>query len=182
MISPFDENSLQAGSYDVHLDDDIKIPQYPNIVNACQEVTYTDASKENYLMQPGQIILASTVEEVNIPDDVTGIVKGISSVGRLGLIIETAGVLDAGFKGHITLELVNMSGSVIDLTEFDRIGQLLFFDMNDEAEKPYRGKYQNQKEVTGSRYHKEYANGTEYTVEEYRDSSKDTKECSTVGE
>lgn len=165
LITPFDEDSLQAGSYDLHLDDEIKIPRYPDIVNASQNVTYVDDTKKGFIMQPGQLILASTKEKVNIPEDITAKVEGISSVGRLGLIIQTAGVIDAGFRGHITLELFNASGSQIDLTDFDRIGQLLFYQMPDKAEKPYKGKYQDQDGVTGSRYNKEYDKETVYSQE-----------------
>lgn len=158
MIEPYNEKSVQPASYDIHLDSTIKVPIYTTKpVGAKTKLEYKEYSKENFILPAGGFVLASAKEMFNIPNNITGKVEGISSVGRLGLIIHTAGVLDAGYNGSLTLELFNASGNDIDLTDFDRIGQILFYKMSDDAEKPYMGKYNGQIGVEPSRYFTEYS-------------------------
>ena len=154
LILPSNTESIQPSSYDLHLDDTILIPTNNGTVQKNKEEVYIQRSKNGYILPSGTMVLASTSEWVNIPDDIMGKVEGISSVGRLGLFVHAAGVIDPGFKGKITLELINCSGRPIDLTDFDRIAQIIFCETKGTAD-PYNGKYQNQEKVTGSRLYQE---------------------------
>ena len=110
------------------------------------------------MLHPGEFVLGSTLERIGVPDDLVGRIEGKSSLGRLGLIIHsTAGFIDAGFDGHITLELTNIATLPITLYPGMKIGQVSFMQMTTPADKPYgsgaRGsKYQGQQGPTPSRY------------------------------
>ena len=106
---------------------------------------------DTYILLPGQFVLATTMEYVSLPDNLTAFVEGRSSLGRLGLFIQNAGWVDPGFQGEITLELFNANRCAIELKAGRRVGQLVFAEMDDTALKPYNGKYQGQKGATGSR-------------------------------
>ncbi len=103
------------------------------------------------MLLPGQFILATTKEYFKIPNDLTAFVEGRSSWGRLGLFIQNAGWVDPGFEGEITLELFNANKCAIELNVGVRIGQLVFAQMRKEAIEPYCGKYQKQRNATGSK-------------------------------
>ena len=111
-----------------------------------------------FMLHPGEFVLGSTLERIGVPDDLVGRIEGKSSLGRLGLIIHsTAGFIDAGFDGHITLELTNIATLPITLYPRMKIGQVSFMQMTTPADKPYgsgaRGsKYQGQRGPTPSRY------------------------------
>lgn len=107
--------------------------------------------RRSYLLLPGQFVLATTMEFVALPDDLTAFVEGRSSLGRMGLFIQNAGWVDPGFQGEITLELYNANRFAIELKAGRRIGQLVFAKMDRAARNPYRGKYQGQTGATGSR-------------------------------
>ena len=110
------------------------------------------------MLHPGEFVLGSTLERVAVPDDLVGRVEGKSSLGRLGLLIHsTAGFVDAGFDGHITLELANVASLPITLYPGMKIGQISFMTMTTPAEAPVRqgrhgSKYQGQRGPTPSRY------------------------------
>lgn len=103
------------------------------------------------VLLPGQFVLATTMEYITLPNNLTAFVEGRSSLGRMGLFIQNAGWVDPGFKGEITLELFNANRCAIELKTGRRVGQLVFAQMDDVALHPYNGKYQGQKGVTGSR-------------------------------
>ena len=111
-----------------------------------------------FMLHPGEFVLGSTLERITVPDDLVARVDGKSSLGRLGLLIHsTAGMVDPGFDGHITLELANVARLPITLYPSMKIGQLSFMTMTSPAEQPYgkgaRGsKYQGQRGPTPSRY------------------------------
>lgn len=105
-----------------------------------------------FALEPGMFTLATTKERVNIPNGFAAFVQGRSSIGRVGLTTQNAGFVDPGFHGHITLELVNESPSTIILKPGYPVAQLVFFECY-SSEKPYRGKYNDQVEATGSRMH-----------------------------
>lgn len=155
LITPYTLESIQPASYDLHLDNNLLVPISQGTVKRDQEEKYEKVSKEGFVLPSGVMVLATTTEWVNIPDDIYAKVEGISSVGRLGLIIHAAGVIDPGFRGNITLELMNVSGRPIDLSDFDRIAQIIFAEMKEPANQPYEGKYQDQQDVTGSRLYME---------------------------
>ncbi|WP_040492792.1 dCTP deaminase [Ilumatobacter nonamiensis] len=113
---------------------------------------------EAFMLHPGEFVLGSTYERIAVPDDLVGRVEGKSSLGRLGLLIHsTAGFIDAGFDGHITLELANVASLPITLYPGMKIGQVSFMQMTSAAENPYGSgakgsKYQGQRGPTPSRY------------------------------
>ena len=103
-----------------------------------------------FSIPPGGFALATTKERVNIPTNIAAFVQGRSSIGRIGLTTQNAGFVDPGFHGHITLEMVNESPNSINLYVGYPVAQLVFFECY-PVEKPYRGKYNDQVEATGSR-------------------------------
>jgi len=113
---------------------------------------------EPFMLHPGEFVLGSTLERVALPNDLVGRVEGKSSLGRLGLLIHsTAGFIDAGFDGHITLELANVASLPITLYPGMKIGQVSFMLMTSPADNPYGqgasgSKYQGQRGPTPSRY------------------------------
>ena len=107
--------------------------------------------KDTITIPPKGFILATTLEYVKIPNDICAFVEGRSSIGRTGLFIHNAGLIDPGFEGQITLELFNSSNDTIVLKPGMRICQIVFHTMNEPAVDPYNGKYQHQKNATGSK-------------------------------
>jgi dCTP deaminase len=116
-------------------------------------------SDEPFILHPGEFVLASTYEVVTLPDDVAGRLEGKSSLGRLGLLTHsTAGFIDPGFSGHVTLELSNVANLPIKLMPGMKIGQLCLFRLSSPAERPYGSgatgsRYQGQRGPTPSRSH-----------------------------
>jgi len=168
-IDPFDRNVVQPASYDIHLGGSFVVYDYQY-----QENYPVDPTKYNplgkYLSDETQIVvkskafmLGSTIEEVGLCRTLVARVEGVSSLGRIGLAIHsTAGYIDPGFRGQITLELFNMAPYPILLTAGMRIGQLAFERMSGPSS-GYSGRYQNQTGATPSRYAAEkVATSTEY--------------------
>ena len=106
---------------------------------------------DKYLLMPGQFVLATTMEYFKLPNNMTAFVEGRNSIGRLGLFIQNAGWVDPGFEGEITLELFNANRCAIELQAGRRVGQLVFAQLDQNADNPYHGKYQGQTGATGSR-------------------------------
>ena len=121
------------------------------IINLEKEIKYKTITSDTYILLPNQFVLATTMEYIVLPNDITAFVEGRSSLGRMGLFIQNAGWVDPGFRGEITLELFNANRCDIELKAGRRIGQLVFAKMDDTALNPYNGKYQGQKGATGSR-------------------------------
>lgn len=140
LIYPFDLQSLQSASYDCHLDDVLKDHYTGKPYNI----------NDRPFVEPGEFVLASTVEEVRIPDYLAAQVWGKSSIGREGLFIQNAGWVDPGFKGQLTLELFNCSKKPFDLRKIKTICQLTFAELSKKADAPYNGHYQNQLGATMS--------------------------------
>jgi dCTP deaminase len=117
-----------------------------------------DADVEPFILHPGEFVLGSTLERLTLPDDLVARLEGKSSLGRLGLLIHsTAGFIDPGFDGHVTLELSNVANLPITIYPAMKIGQLSFVQMSEPAETPYGSgslgsKYQGQRGPTPSRY------------------------------
>jgi dCTP deaminase len=116
------------------------------------------AEGDAFILHPGEFVLGSTSERISVPDDIVARIEGKSSLGRLGLLIHsTAGFIDAGFSGHITLELSNVANLPITLYPGMKIGQVSFLQMTTPADVPYGSsrvgsKYQGQRGPTPSRY------------------------------
>ena len=163
-LDPFDADLVQPSSIDVRLDRYFRLfdnHKYPFIDPAEEQPELTrlvevDAD-EPFILHPGEFVLASTLEQVTLPDDIAARVEGKSSLGRLGLLTHaTAGFVDPGFTGHVTLELSNVATLPIKLWPGMKIGQLCFFRLSSAAEHPYgtsrRGShYQGQRGPTASR-------------------------------
>ena len=152
-ITPLDKEQVQPASVDIRLGDTFSIVEdlSTGIITLKDEVRYKTINTDTYILLPGQFVLATTLEYVSLPDNLTAFVEGRSSLGRLGLFIQNAGWVDPGFQGEITLELFNANRCAIELKSGRRVGQLVFAEMDDTALKPYNGKYQGQKGATGSR-------------------------------
>jgi|SRR5210317_1648000 dCTP deaminase len=129
-----------------------KIVDY-EIIKFDQKVNYKSLNINEYLLEPGAFILASTVEKINLPNNISAFVQGKSSIGRLGLQIQNAGFIDSGFSGQITLELHNQGPCPILLEAGKFICQVIFIEQKTPSTNPYNGKYQNQTGATGSRIH-----------------------------
>jgi len=125
-----------------------------------KEETYPDShtiEEENVLtVGPGEFCLARTDEELDLPPGIMAVMHGRSSVGRLGLFIENAGLVDRGFSGTLTLELYNPTGNVIEVPAYTRVGQLVFYHQGGADENSYDGKYQGQIDATESRMYEDF--------------------------
>ncbi len=165
-IEPLGSNSLQPSSVDLRLSRYFRV-----FKNYSQGIIDVKESQENLtepieiekggvmMLHPGEFVLGSTVERIALTSDVVGRLEGKSSLGRLGLLIHsTAGFIDPGFDGHITLELSNVATLPITLYPGMRVGQISFLQMTTKAQSPYGShglgsKYQGQVGPTPSRYH-----------------------------
>ncbi len=152
-ISQLENNQIQPASIDIRLGNTFSIVEdmSSGIITLEDKIEYKTIKTDTYILLPGQFVLATTMEYVSLPDNLTAFVEGRSSLGRLGLFIQNAGWVDPGFEGEITLELFNANRCAIELKAGRRIGQLVFAEMDDTALQPYMGKYQGQKGATGSR-------------------------------
>jgi dCTP deaminase len=163
-MEPYDPAMLQPSSIDVRLDRFFRVfenHRYPHIDPAADQSDLTrevePEGDEPFILHPGEFVLGSTYEVVSLPDDVAARVEGKSSLGRLGLLTHaTAGFVDPGFTGHVTLELSNVATLPIMLWPGMKIGQLAFFRLSSSAENPYGSEvhgshYQGQRGPTASR-------------------------------
>lgn len=153
VVDPLAENSIQPASIDCRLDNHFLVVEDRNMhtIDLDSEILYREIEDEYITVPPNSFLLATTMEYVKLPDDLTAFVEGRSSIGRMGLFIQNAGWVDPGFEGQITLELYNANSLPIRLQAGRRICQLVFCKMDQAALKPYQGKYQGQKRTTGSR-------------------------------
>ena len=152
-ISPLQKQQIQPASVDIRLGKIFSVVEDSSIgiITLTDEIKYKKICAEKYLLLPGQFVLATTMEYISLPNNLTAFVEGRSSLGRMGLFIQNAGWVDPGFSGEITLELYNANRCAIELQAGRRIGQLVFAQMDQEARAPYCGKYQGQKGAMGSR-------------------------------
>ena len=168
-LDPFDAAMVQPSSVDVRLDRFFRVfenHRYPHIDPAEEQPDLTrmvePAGEEPFILHPGEFVLGSTYELVSLPDDVAARLEGKSSLGRLGLLTHsTAGFIDPGFSGHVTLELSNVATLPIKLWPGMKIGQLCFFRLSSPAEHPYGSakygsRYQGQRGPTPSRSFKNF--------------------------
>ncbi len=152
-ITPLSEEQIQPASVDFTLGDTFTVVDTASdmIMSPNTKVIYRTVKANEYVLYPGEFVLATTREFFCLPENLTAFVEGRSSWGRLGLFVQNAGWVDPGFEGEITLELFNANKFAIRLKKGLRIGQLVFAKMEKNAENPYRGKYQGQRGATGSR-------------------------------
>ena len=163
-LDPYDPTMVQPSSIDVRLDRYFRLfdnHKYPVIDPAAEQPDLTRLVEvergEPFVLHPGEFVLGSTYEQVTLPDDVAARLEGKSSLGRLGLLTHsTAGFIDPGFTGHVTLELSNVATLPILLWPGMKIGQLCFFRLTSPTENPYGSaaygsRYQGQRGPTASR-------------------------------
>lgn len=152
-ITPFEDFLLQPASVDLRLGQHfLKVDE--NKTDAIQldsPVEYVEVEMEEIVIPPLSFLLATTMEYIKLPDNLTAFVEGRSSVGRIGLFVQNAGWVDPGFEGDLTLELFNANRQPIRLQSGRRICQLVFSQMDRAASAPYRGKYLGQRRAVGSR-------------------------------
>ena len=153
-LDPYDAAMIQPSSVDVRLDKFFRVfdnHKYAAIDPAVEQPELTRlvevADGKSFMLHPGEFVLGSTFESVTLPDDIAARLEGKSSLGRLGLLTHsTAGFIDPGFEGNVTLELSNTATLPINLWPGMKIGQLCFFQLSSPAENPYGSS------VYGSRY------------------------------
>jgi dCTP deaminase len=168
-IEPFDEHDVQPSSVDLHVDRYFRTfhnARYPyiDVKKPMDELTelVEVAEEEAFILHPGEFVLGSTREYVRLPDDLVARLEGKSSLGRLGLLIHsTAGYVDPGFEGRLTLELSNVANLPITIYPGMKIGQISFFSLSSPAQNPYGSsavgsKYQGQEGPTPSRYYENF--------------------------
>jgi dCTP deaminase len=163
-IDPYDASLLQPSSVDVRVDRLFRVfrNNRASFIDVKKEQDLTELveidESEPFILHPGEFVLGSTLERVRLPDDLVARLEGKSSLGRLGLLIHsTAGFVDPGFDGHVTLELSNVANLPITLYYGMKIGQVSFMQLSEPAATPYGSgtigsKYQGQRGPTPSRY------------------------------
>ncbi len=168
-IDPFSDEDVQPSSVDLRVDRFFRTfnnhrHEVIDVKRQMEDLTEVVEVKEEeaFILHPGEFVLGSTREYVKLPTDLVARLEGKSSLGRLGLLIHsTAGYVDPGFEGHLTLELSNVANLPITLYPNMKIGQISFFKLTSEAEHPYGSeklgsKYQGQRGPTPSRYHENF--------------------------
>ncbi len=171
-IEPCDASDVQPSSVDLHLDGSFRVfrnSRYPYIDVRVPQPDLTElvavTGDEAFVLHPGEFVLGQTLEWVELPDDLVARLEGKSSLGRLGLLIHsTAGYVDPGWKGKLTLELSNVANLPIALYAGMRIGQISFLEMSGPVARPYGSqglgsKYQGQAEPTASAFFEDFASG-----------------------
>ena len=163
-VEPFDPKMIQPSSVDVRLDRFFRVfenHKYEVIDPSIEQPELTRevavSPDDFFILHPGEFVLASTYEVITLPDDIAGRLEGKSSLGRLGLLTHsTAGFIDPGFSGHITLELSNVANLPVKLYPGMKIGQLCLIKLSSSAEHPYGSalygsRYQGQRGPTPSK-------------------------------
>jgi dCTP deaminase len=169
VLRPFDPRDVQPASVDLHLDRKFRVfrnNRYPYIDLRQPQPDLTELieirDEEPFILHPGEFVLGQTLEWVEIPNDLLAHLDGKSSLGRVGLLIHsTAGYVDPGWKGTLTLELSNVANLPIALYFGMKIGQISFVRMSSPVEHPYGSpelgsKYQGQSEPTASAFHRDF--------------------------
>jgi len=169
VVDPFDPACVQPSSVDLHVNSQFRVfanSRYPYIDVKQPMPDLTELVKvepgEPFILHPGEFVLGSTLERVAIPDDMVARLEGKSSLGRLGLLIHsTAGYVDPGWDGYLTLELSNVANLPITIYPGMKIGQISFFRLSTAAERPYgssetKSKYQGQRGPTASKFFEEF--------------------------
>ena len=169
IIDPYDKTMVQPSSVDVRCDRFFRVFENHRYAHIDPKAPQDDltamveaAEEDPFILHPGEFVLGATLEVVGLPDDVVARLEGKSSLGRLGLLIHsTAGFIDPGFKGQVTLELSNVANLPITIYPGMKIGQISFYQMTSPAEHPYGSpelgsKYQGQTGPTASRMHTDF--------------------------
>ena len=170
VISPLDPENIQPASVDLHLDSSILVfansrRPYIDVKEGLEDLTQMVQIQDDspFILHPGEFVLGSTLENIELPDDLVARLEGKSSLGRIGLVIHsTAGFVDPGWKGHLTLELSNLARLPITLYRGMKIGQISYLRLTTPADRLYGSeslgsKYQGQTVPTASRFSQDFA-------------------------
>jgi dCTP deaminase len=173
VIDPLDESDIQPASVDVHLDRKVLVFRnsrrpYIDVREDVSDLTEMIEIQDGapFVLHPGEFVLGSTLETISLPDDLVARLEGKSSLGRIGLLIHsTAGYVDPGWTGHLTLELSNVNNLPVTLYYGMKIGQISFLHLTAPAERPYgspqlKSKYQGQRDPTPSRVYRDFLSST----------------------
>ena len=156
LVTPYRAQNLQPASIDVTLADEFRVfvPHGEGLIDLNNPVDLTrKVETDRFVLHPGEFVLGVTEEMVNMPDDLVARIEGKSSLGRLGLIVHaTAGFIDPGFRGCVTLEMTNLMRLPLVLRPGKLIAQISFHQMSSAAKQPYAGRYQGDMGVGESRY------------------------------
>ena len=156
-IESIEPEQIGPASVDLRLGNTYLTPKAPSgIYSMSEPPAYEPVTADTFVIPTRGFVLATTQEVIRLPNDITAFVEGRSSIGRLGLFIQNAGWVDPGFEGAITLELYNANSAPIRIESGRRICQLVFARADQAVEHPYRGKYQGQRQTTGSRIHLDF--------------------------
>lgn len=169
VVNPFDPSCIQPASVDLHLDRRLLVfrntrQPYIDVHKEMPDLTDVEdiPSDSPFILHPGEFVLGSTLESVTLPDDIVARLEGKSSLGRIGLLIHsTAGYVDPGWDGHLTLELSNVANLPVTLYYGMKIGQISFLYLSTPADNKYGSpalgsKYQGQTEPTASRVYQDF--------------------------
>jgi dCTP deaminase len=172
VIDPYVPEAVQPSSVDLHLDRRFRVfknSRYPYIDVREEQAELTElveiGGDDPFILHPGEFVLGSTLERVGLPDDLVARLDGKSSLGRLGLLIHsTAGFVDPGWDGNLTLELSNVANLPITLYDGMKIGQISFQRLSSPVEVGYGdarlgSKYRGQRDPTASLYHRDFERG-----------------------
>jgi dCTP deaminase len=174
IIDPLTPGCIQPASVDLHLDKKLlafkpqRHPAYIDVrrsLDHLQELVELDEDNA-FFLNPGELVLASTLESITLPDDIVGRLEGKSSLGRIGLLINsTAGYVDPGWQGNLTIEISNVAKLPITLYYKMKIGQISFLRLTSPVDRLYGAaeldsRYQGQSEPTASRYHEDFVKGS----------------------
>jgi dCTP deaminase len=158
LIQPFSIDCVEPASVDLHLSDEFLVPDISNVrcIDLNDPLDFMKpvvVGMDGYVLHPGEFILGVTIERVSLPANIVGKIEGKSSLGRLGLMVHvTAGFIDPGFRGPVTLEMKNLLQVPIVLRPGKKICQIAFAQMESPALNPYKGRYQDSQGVVASRY------------------------------
>ena len=171
VIEPLGEDCIQPASVDIHLDRKMLVFRnsrrpYIDVRTDISDLTEMVEIKgeQPFILHPGEFVLGSTLENIELPDDLVARLEGKSSLGRIGLLIHsTAGYVDPGWRGHLTLELSNVANLPITLYYGMKIGQISYLELSTPADNPYgspglKSKYQGQTDPTGSKIYQDFEN------------------------
>ena len=169
IVNPIGENAIQPASLDIRLDREFRVfrnhrDSFIDIRTPMESLTEIETIDDDqaFVLHPNEFVLGSTIELVELPNDIVARVEGKSSLGRLGLLVHaTAGYVDPGWQGKLTMELSNVSNLPIKLYYNMKIGQLSFFELSTPSDTPYgssalKSKYQNQEGPTASKGYSDY--------------------------
>jgi dCTP deaminase len=174
VIEPLSSDCIQPASVDLHLDKKLltfKSQRYPAFIDVRRNLDHlnelVELEEDNaFFLNPGELVLVSTLESITLPDDIVGRLEGKSSLSRIGLVIHsTAGYVDPGWQGHLTIQLSNVAKLPITLYYKMKIGQISFLKLTSPVDRLYGAaelgsKYQGQTEPTASKYHENFVKGT----------------------